>query len=261
MRPLTRTFFLGGRTLNLASTTMITAAAATLSLAELRQNILDRWQTFNDQPFDIDAGLTPWETDIADRLLRPGDSVLIAGCGSGREILAYLKRGCRVTGIDPASRVLGIARQLLAERGLTADLIEGFVDETAVPGPFDVVLFGWWAYCQIPEASRRIRTLTRLAAGLNPGGRIALNFDALPRPRAIVIQFGRIAGAIARSDWRLEPGDVVEWRHHGGAPFFGYSHAFVPEEIEQEAAAAGLKITYRRDPPDSPAYILEPTRS
>lgn len=258
MRLLTRALLFWGRAFQLASTTLHSSAAATLTLAELRNNVVTRWQTFNDQPYDVDSGLIPWETDVADHLVRPGDSALIIGCGSGREIVAYLARGCRVTGMDPAPRVLGIARTLLAERGLTAELIEGFVDEAEVPGRFDIVLFGWWCYCQIPESSRRIRTLRRLAANLEPGGRIALNFDMLLRPRPIVIQLARITGAIARSDWRLEPGDVVEWRHHGGAPFFGYSHAFVPEEIEQEAAAAGLRITYRRDPPNAPAYILEP---
>lgn len=261
MRLITRALFLGSRALQLASATLQTSAAATLSLAELRRDIVARWQTFNDQPFDVESGLTPWETEVADYLASPGRSVLIVGCGSGREVLAYIDRGCHVTGIDPAPRVLRIARELLAKRRLTADLIEGFVDETDVPGRFDVVLFGWWAYSQIPESHRRIRTLKRLAAQLNPGGRIALNFDILQRPRRVVVQGARIASVVAGSDWRVEPGDVVEWRHHGGEPFFGFSHAFVPAEIEKEAAAAGLRIVFRRDPPDAPAYIFERART
>ncbi len=259
MRYLTRLLFMAGRAFQLMSAVFLTSAEATLSLDELRGHIATRWQTFNDQPFDVDSGLTPWESEVADHLVKPGDAVLIAGCGTGREVIAYLQRGCVVTGIDPAPRVLGIARELLAERGLSATLIAGFVDEADVPGRFDAVLFGWWTYCQIPESARRIRTLQRLAAQLNPGGRIALNFDILLRPRDIVIRAAQIAGAVAGSDWRMEPGDVAEWRHHGGDPFFAYSHAFVPEEIEHEAAAAGLRITFRCDPPDAPAYILEPT--
>lgn len=257
MRLLTRAFFLAGRVFYLASSCFHSAAAASLTLTELRGNIRSRWQTFNDKPADIEAGLTVWEADVADRLVKSGDAIFIVGCGSGREVVAYLERGCRVTGLDPAPRALGIARDFLAKRGLEADLIEGFIDETSVAGTFDAVLFGWWSYCQIPEASRRVRTLQRLAAQLKPGGRIALNFDVMTRPRPLVTRTARMAGALARSDWRVEDGDIIEWRRVEDEMVFGFNHAFVVEEIEREASAAGLRISYRRDPPDHPAYILE----
>lgn len=258
MRLLTRAFFQSGRVFQLASSACHSAAAATLTLPEIRHNIVTRWQTFNITPAEVESGLLEWERDVADRLARPGAAVLIAGCGTGREVLAYLKLGCRVTGMDPARRALDIGRAMLAKHGLEVELIEGFIDETALSGEFDAVLFGWWTYCQIPERSRRVETLKRVAARLKPGGRIGLNFDILLRPRNAVIRLARAAGALAGSDWRLEPGDVVEWRHHGGDHFFGFSHAFVPAEIEDEAAAAGLQIVYRRDPPAHPVYVLEP---
>lgn len=258
MRFLTRMFFDSARAIQLGSTLLHNCAGATLTLAELRADIHDRWQTFYDTTEDVLRGLRPWETDLADRLARPGASVLIVGCGSGREMLAYLQRGCRVTGIDPAPRVLDVARRVVAEHGFSADLIEGFVDEATIPGRYDAVLFGWGCYAQIPVGARRARTLQRLAAQLNEGGRMAIAYDVRLRPRAIVVSAARFAGALAGSDWRVEPGDKLEWRQFGsGAPFFGYEHSFVPEEIEREGAAAGLKITYRRDPPDAPVYVFE----
>jgi SAM-dependent methyltransferase len=259
MRFLTRMFFDSARALQLGSTLLHNCAGATLTLAELRADIHDRWQTFYDTTEDVLRGLRPWETALADRLAAPGASVLVVGCGSGREILGYLERGCRVTGIDPAERVLDVARRTVAEHGFSAELIQGFIDDAEVPGRYDVVLFGWGCYAQIPVGARRARTLTRLAAQLNPGGRIALAYDVQLRPRAIVVAAARLAGTLARSDWRVEPGDKLEWRQFGsGEPFFGYEHSFVPEEIEREAAAAGLRISYRCDPPDQPVYILEP---
>lgn len=260
MRLLTRGFFHGARALQLGSTLLHSCAAATLTFAELRNDIHDRWQTFYDTHEDVLRGLKPWESELADRLAPPGSSVLIVGCGSGREILGYLERGCRVTGIDPAPRVLDVAKRVVAEHGFTAELVEGFADATTAPGRFDVVLFGWGAYGQIPEGSRRARTLRTLASQLNAGGRICIAYDPRLRPRGIVVRASRIAGALAGSDWRAEPGDVLEWRQFGsGVPFFGYEHSFIPEDIENEAAAAGLKIVYRRDPPPGPGvYILEP---
>jgi len=257
MRLLTRVFFDSARALQLGSTLLHNCAGATLTLVELRADIHDRWQTFYDTTEDVLRGLKPWEIDLADRLAKPGASVLIVGCGSGREILAYLERGCRVTGIDPAPRVLDVARKVVAEHGFSAEIIEGFIDEATLPGRYDVVLFGWGCYAQIPVASRRSRTLQRLAAQLNEGGQIAIAYDVRLRPRAIVVAAARVAGALAGSDWRVEPGDKLEWRQFGaGVPFFGYEHSFLPEEIEREAAAAGLTITFRRDPPDQPVYIL-----
>lgn len=258
MRLLTRVLFHGGRVSTAAAAALYSCAEATLTFADMRANIRTRWQRFNDREFDVDQGLLEWEFDVTDRLATPGASVLIAGCGSGRELFVYLARGCRVTGIDPAPQALGLARTLLDKRGLAAELIDGFIDDVEVPGRFDVVLFGWYCYSQIPEAARRIRTLQRVVTMLNPGGRICLNYDQMPRPNPLVISAARIAGALAGSDWRLEPGDVVDWRWRDGQPYFNFTHAFVPEEIERETAAAGLRIVHRRDPPDDPVYILEP---
>jgi SAM-dependent methyltransferase len=257
MNLFTRTLFLGGRLLHLGSNTLITSAGATLTLAGLRANIRARWETFNDSASAVEDGLYDWETRVADRLARPAASVLIAGCGSGRDVLPYLQRGCRVTGVDPAPRALALARQVIEAHGFSIDLIEGFIDDTVVPGRFDAAVFSWGCYSAIPESRRRINTLKRVASQLNPGGLISLNFERLPRPRAIVIEAARLAGRLAGSDWRLEPGDVVEWRHHGGDPFFAFTHAFKLDEIERETAAAGLRIVERQDPPDFPFYILE----
>jgi SAM-dependent methyltransferase len=256
-RLVSKAFFHAGRSSYLLSTLLHSCGISTLSLAELRAGIPEHWQDFNSDESEIDAGLHPHEAWFADQWVRAGATALIAGCGSGREIVAFLARGCRVTGVDPASRALDIARQLLGARGLTADLIEGFIDETPASGPFDVIVFANNTYNLIPEGARRIQTLRRLATQLKPGGVIYVDHQALMRPRPIVIRTARLAARIARSDWRLEPGDLVGWAQRDGRPLYSYGHAFTPEEIEREARSAGLRILAKRDSPENPVYVLQ----
>jgi SAM-dependent methyltransferase len=47
-------------------------------------------------------------------LLRPGDSVLDVGCGTGRDLAWLIDRGYRVTGVDPSSEMIAEARRRYA---------------------------------------------------------------------------------------------------------------------------------------------------
>jgi hypothetical protein len=94
--------------------------------------------------------------------------------------------------------------------------------------------------------------LREAAAHLTTGGHILISYPSLIRVRPVIIRLARIVGALWRSDWRLEPGDLVV--RYGS--FYRYEHAFEPEEIETEAAAAGLRVVYRRDSPDDPVVSL-----
>lgn len=256
---LARAFFHSGRFSYLASTVFHSAAANSLCLADLRAGIREHWQPFANTEAEATAGLFAWEERVASARLHPGASVLMAGCGSGREVFPLAERGCRVVGVDPATDALGVARTILAARGLQADLMDGFIDELVIPGRFDAIWFGNTSYSLIPEAARRVRTLRRFSGQLSPGGFICLDHQSpLARPRPLVIRAARAAGRLAGSDWRLEDGDLVGWKQQNGAAYYSYAHAFVPEEIEREASLAGLRIVERFNPPDVAAYVLEP---
>lgn len=259
MQLLTRAFFLGGRLTYLVSTVLHSCAANSLTLNNLRAGIREHWQRFANSEAEATEGLYAWEARIADERLRPGTSVLVAGCGSGREVLPFVERGCLVTGVDPASDALAVARRLLDARGLKAVLIDGFIDEIDLPDFFDAIWFGNTSYSLIPESARRVQTLRRLARQLNPDGFICLDHQSpLARPRPLVIRAARAAGALAGSDWRLEDGDLVGWKQRDGAAYYSYAHAFAADEIEREAALAGLRVVERLTPPDVAAYMLEP---
>jgi len=228
-------------------------AASTLSLADVKDGIRGSWDGFYVRDEDIASGLMDWEQDLVTRFIRPGAAVLLIGAGSGRDLIPLAEKQCRVTGVEPASSALDAARRALRERQLEATLIEGFFEDVRLSGSFDAVMFSFFSYSYIPESHRRIAALRKAAAHLAPGGHVLISYPPMLQPRPILITVARASGAICRSDWRLEPGDVVTIRNGG---FGGYAHAFRPEEIEREATAAGLRFAYRRDYPDPVAALV-----
>lgn len=220
-------------------------AAGLRSLADLKRGIRHHWQGFFDNDADILSGLMPWEIALFDRFIPRGSDVLLVGSGSGRDALALAGRGCRVTGVEPAGDAVRIAERALASRGLAATFIEGFFEDTPVSGRFDAVMFSFHAYAYVPESTRRIDVLKKAASLLTPGGHVLVTHPAnMERPHGIYIWLGRVAGAVAGTDWRIEPGDLVALGvEHPSA--INFVHAFANGEVEREAAAAGLRTVFR----------------
>ena len=252
MRLLTGSLLAAGRLSSRVSVVLTYAACGTISLADFRDGIRQSWEGFNSREEDIAIGLMDWERDLVARFVRPGEAVLVVGAGSGRDVIALIERGCHVTGIEPAAAALGLARKALCARQLSATLLEGFFEDVAIPGTFDVVMFSWHSYSYVPEARRRIAALRKAASCLTAGGRILISYPLRTGPPPLIIRVARATAAICRTDWRLEPGDHV--RMQGGA-FRGYTHAFADGEIEREAQAAGLDVVYHARQPDSVAAL------
>jgi SAM-dependent methyltransferase len=220
-------------------------AASSRSLEDLKRGMRRRWQGFFDGDADILSGLMPWEVALFDRFIASGGDVLLVGSGSGRDLIALAERGCRVTGVEPAGDALRTARRVLADRRLKATLIEGFFEDTAVAGTFDAVMFSFHAYAYVPESRRRVDVLKKAAALLKTGGHVVVTHPAhMKRPHGIYIRLGRMAGAIAGTDWRVEPGDLIAVGvEHPSA--INFVHAFADGDVEREAAAAGLQVVFR----------------
>lgn len=226
-------------------------AIGTRDLCDLRDDSRRTWNAFYEAHPSHDSRLLPWESEFVDRFVKAGTNILLVGCGSGRDLLPLVGRHCVVTGIDPARSSLDIARRMLDERGLTANLIEGFFEETPILGTFDVVIFSYYSYSAIPESRRRVAALQAAAAQLNPGGHIVISVASnTPRPHPALVQLARLAASMCRSDWRLEPGDLV-WSNRQHGPSYSYTHAFDTGEIEREAAAAKLAIVFQRNTEDN----------
>ncbi|HEY1359070.1 MAG TPA: methyltransferase domain-containing protein [Thermoleophilaceae bacterium] len=104
----------------------------------------------------------------------PGEDehVLDLGCGTGNAALLAAERGGRVTGVDPAPRLLEVARGLAAERGVEASFARG--EAAAIPladGEADVVL-SVFGVIFAPDAEAAAAEMARVTA---PRGRIVLS--------------------------------------------------------------------------------------
>ena len=90
----------------------------------------------------IAAQLLPAAAVVVERAAPlPGEHVLDVGCGTGNAALLAAERGASVTGIDPALRLLEVARARAAASGLEAKFEPG--EAASLPptdGSVDVVL-------------------------------------------------------------------------------------------------------------------------
>jgi SAM-dependent methyltransferase len=221
---------------------------------DIKRESQQTWDAFYDAHGSPEIGFLPWEREYVERFIMPGAGVLVVGCGSGRDLLPLLERGCRVTGIDPSRSGLAIADRLLRAHGRSAPLIHGFFEDISLTGTFDVVVFSYCCYATIAMGRTRVAALAKAASLLTPGGHIIVSFAApTRRPRGGLTRLGRWAGTLSRSDWRIEPGDVV-WDNRTSRPSFSFTHVFEENELDREAAAAHLRVVWRAG--DSTTNVL-----
>jgi SAM-dependent methyltransferase len=241
-----RLLFHAGRIADRFARTMVYLAAGTRRLEEMQADKRSEWDAFYRGQPSPRSHLLPWEEEFVARFVPPRAQVLLIGCGSGRDLLPLLERGCEVTGIDSSRQALTVAEGLLEARRFCAALIHGFFETVVLTQTFDVVIFSYYCYGEIPMASRRVAALRKAGNLLKPGGYIVVSHaTGIRRPRTVLVRLGQIAGTLARSDWRLEPGDFVADSRQR-SPSFSFTHEFADGELEREVASANLRLVFRR---------------
>jgi demethylmenaquinone methyltransferase / 2-methoxy-6-polyprenyl-1,4-benzoquinol methylase len=116
-------------------------------------------------------------------VVRPGDRVLDACCGTGDLALACVAEGGRVTGLDFSERMLERARR----KSSAVEWVAG--DAVALPfgeQEFDAVTVGFGVR-NVLELERGLAELRRV---LRPGGRLAIL--EITRPRGLLAPFYRL---------------------------------------------------------------------
>ena len=119
------------------------------------------------------AQLAPASAVVVERAApQPSERVLDLGTGTGNAALLAAARGATVTGVDPAARLLDVARHRALEQDLDVTFALG--DAAAIPvedGSVDVVVsvFG------VIFAPDPVAAAAEMARVIAPGGRIVLS--------------------------------------------------------------------------------------
>jgi SAM-dependent methyltransferase len=106
-----------------------------------------------------------------------GQRIVDLGTGTGALARGFARRGCVVTGIDPASAMLAEGRRLDAEAGVQVTYQVGGAEDTGLEGScWDAVCAGQsWHWFDRPRAGAEVRRL--LVAG---GALVICHMDYLP---------------------------------------------------------------------------------
>jgi SAM-dependent methyltransferase len=116
--------------------------------------------------------LSPVAAAVVERAaISPGDRVVDVGCGTGNAAILAALLGAVTTGVDPAARLLDVARARAAESGVRATFVQG--DAASIPvatASTDVVLSVFGAIFA-PDPVAAAAEMARVTA---PRGRILL---------------------------------------------------------------------------------------
>lgn len=113
---------------------------------------------------EVAVGLLPAArvvVDLADP--QPGEHVVDIGCGTGNAgLLAAARAGVRMTGVDPAERLLEVAREAAA--GLDATFVRGDAAHVPIAAAAADVVISVFGVIFAPDARAAIDELARIAA-------------------------------------------------------------------------------------------------
>lgn len=131
----------------------------------------------------IDWGLGKYETTAEQLLpaarvvvdlatLARGERVVDVGCGTGNAALLAAAKGAHVIGVDPAARLLEVAREQAAARRVDATFVHGEATALPLDDASCEVLLSVFGVIFCPDAAGAAAEMARVTA---PGGRIVLS--------------------------------------------------------------------------------------
>jgi ubiquinone/menaquinone biosynthesis C-methylase UbiE len=135
---------------------------------------------------------------VDNAFIKPGDSVLDVGCGTGEvSLLAKTRaKAGKVYGIDPAPEMIAVARKKAARKKLDIDFRVGVIESLPFPdSSIDVVTSSLMMH-HLPE-DLKVRGLAEIYRVLKPGGRLLVADFMRPTgsfPNHLFIAFTRHQG-------------------------------------------------------------------
>jgi predicted RNA methylase len=202
-----------------------------------------------------------------------GGPILDLGAGTGRVALDLAAAGHDVTALDSDAQLLDELAERADQRGLRIRCIQADARRVERIGSFALVLAPMQFVQIVGGAPGRAALLAAVAGCLEAGGSFAaaladlddaIAADDAPPPVPDVGQRGDWIYSSLPLDVRPEPGGVaVEWLRQRVSPAGELTEerhtqlldSVSPEQLEQEAEAAGLHPVERRAVPETDAYI------
>jgi len=135
-----------------------------------------------------------------DRLKTCQGRILEAGVGSGRLIIPLLEAGLTVDGIDYSPEMLDSCRARFEERGLSANLYEGQLQDFSLPFTYDAIIIPTGSFCLIEKREDSLNALRSFYKHLVPGGRLIID---------LVFPHGWKTGEITTSTFSLPNGEGI----------------------------------------------------
>jgi hypothetical protein len=141
----------------------------------------------------IQAGELPWDRGapspqlaawLAARVLTPGQTVIVPGCGSGHEVVALAEAGCAVTALDYAAAAVELTRERLNRAAQHAHVHLADVLQWQPAAPCDAV-YEQTCLCAL-HPDLWTRYAARLHDWLQPGGVLCALFMQVRRDSACV---------------------------------------------------------------------------
>lgn len=179
------------------------------------------------------AGSPLLELDLrfADKYLPTPGRLIDLGCGTGRALIHFARRGFECLGVDLSEAMLDVVRQKAEREGLLIDRLKAnLVELDVLPAAgFDYALCLFSTLGMIRGMENRRRFLGHLRRILKSGGAFVLHVHNAR------YCFGRGLG-----NRGAEPGDRTMPQHRGGAELT--IHHYRRREILEELNAAGFRV-------------------
>jgi hypothetical protein len=189
-------------------------------------------ETFNRR------GFWDWEEAQIDKYFSGCGSLLVAGVGGGREVLAFRQLGYEVDGFEYHPDLARVANTLLEQNGYSPNIRPAPRDRCPANNrQYDGIIIGWSVYTLIQGRPQRVAFLGRLREQTPERAPILLSFHCRSeseRRYRVVAAIGNVIRKIRRGE-RLELGDDL-------APNF--VHRFTRDELAAELQSGGFRLEF-----------------
>lgn len=210
-------------------------------IVEFNRRVYSRAGSVDDWAGDdlVDAGLSPEESALLERVPRRGGEMLLLGVGGGREAVPLAKMGFRITGVDFVPELAERAVANLRKRGSAMQVLVQDISRLDVRESFyDLAWLAAGTYSSIPTRRRRIDMLRRIRRALKPGGHFLCQFlfdgESEFGPRWEFVR--KMFSLLTLGNLSYERGD----RLAAGVEFAHYFRT--ADEIRSEFLSAGFEI-------------------